>query len=69
MAKRPTVPRNSLGLVEKPRADLFSIRLSGEDSRKLEKLAKGLKVGKSAMARLIVEKFIAEHDPDRRGGR
>jgi hypothetical protein len=56
-----------LGLTprETLKAEIFSMRLSGSNSRKLDKLAKRLRLGRSAMARLIVEKFIAEHDPDR----
>jgi hypothetical protein len=32
-------------------------------------LAKQANVGRSKLARLIVEKFIADHDPERKGRR
>ncbi len=58
---------DDLGIVvpEKVKAELITFRLKGVDARKLGKLAKRLKVGRSSMARLIVEKFINEHDPER----
>ncbi len=59
--------RNDLGIVapEKIKAELITFRLKGVDARKLRTLAKRLKVGRSSMARLIVEKFINDHDPER----
>jgi hypothetical protein len=64
---RNTKAENDLGLVPRrpSRAEIFSVRLSGEDARKLSTLAKRLKVGRSAMARLILEKFIKDHDPEK----
>jgi hypothetical protein len=58
---------DDLGIVapEKVKAELITFRLKGVEARKLGKLAKRLKVGRSSMARLIVEKFIKEHDPER----
>jgi hypothetical protein len=55
-----------LGIVvpEKVKAEVVTFRLKGVEARKLRTLAKRLKVGQSAMARLIVEKFIKEHDPE-----
>src|SRR5579863_7510944 len=66
MAKR--TKDDDLGLVvpEDVRAAQINFRLSGVDARKLDTLAKRLKVGRSKMVRLIVEKFIAEHDPEKR---
>jgi len=46
----------------------LSVRFSKTDLRKLTALGERLKVGPSTMARLIVEKFIKQHDPDRKGG-
>jgi hypothetical protein len=65
MAKR--TQDDDLGLVvpEDVRAAQINFRLSGVDARKLDTLAKRLKVGRSKMVRLIVEKFIAEHDPEK----
>ncbi len=59
---------DNLGLVvpEDVRAAQINFRLSGVDARKLDTLAKRLKVGRSKMVRLIVEKFIAEHDPEKK---
>jgi hypothetical protein len=68
MARKPTKAERELGIVvpekkqtEKP----LSLRLKKDDIRKLYLLAERLKVGPSTMARLIVEKFIKQHDPDR----
>ncbi len=57
---------SDLGLVvpETFKAAQINFRLAGVDVRKLDVLAKRLKVGRSKMTRLIVEKFIAEHDPE-----
>jgi hypothetical protein len=62
---------DDLGIVapKKGRGELLSVRLSTDNMRKLEALGKRLDVGRSTMARLILEKFIAEHDPDQRGKR
>jgi hypothetical protein len=67
MARKPTRAERDLGIVvpdrhtEKP----MSLRLKKDDMRKLLLLADRLKVGPSTMVRLIVEKFIKQHDPDR----
>jgi hypothetical protein len=60
-----------LGIDLKKRKDtLLSVRVADDDARKLGVLAQKLGVrGRSTMARIIIEKFIAEHDPDRRGKR
>jgi metal-responsive CopG/Arc/MetJ family transcriptional regulator len=61
-----------LGIVlpQKSKDTLLSVRLTTDDASKLEALAKKLGVrGRSTMARLILEKFIAEHAPDRKGKR
>jgi hypothetical protein len=70
MAKRKSLA-DDLGIVvpEKQTAPPLSVRLAKDDLRKLGLLAARLKVGSSTMARLIVEKFIKEHDPDERGGK
>lgn len=47
----------------------ISVRLSKDDLRKLTMLGDKVDVGPSTMARLIIEKFIKEHDPERKGGR
>ncbi len=59
--------RNAFGLTvpEHLPATVVTFRLSGVNARKLTKLGKELKVGPSKMARLIIEKFIEEHDPER----
>lgn len=59
---------DDLGIVAptKKAALPLSVRLSDDDIRKLGLLGQRLKVGPSTMARLIVEKFIKEHDPDER---
>jgi hypothetical protein len=64
-------PKNDLGIVAPPRGkgELISIRLQPHLARKLEVFAKQIGVGRSTMGRLILEKFIAEHDPDRKGKR
>jgi hypothetical protein len=53
--------------IEPPRGakdTAVSIRMNEEDALKLDLLAKQLGVrGRSTVARLILEKFIAEHDP------
>lgn len=69
MATRKKEDVSDLGIVVPDRlatlkAEHISVRLSGINARKLGALAKRLKIGKSAIARLILEKFIAEHDPD-----
>ena len=66
MAKRKKAT-DDLGIVlpEKQTAPPLSIRFAKSDLRKLAVLGDRLKVGPSTMARLIVEKFIKEHDPDR----
>lgn len=69
MATRKKGDVSDLGIVVPDRlatlmAEHISVRLSGINARKLGALAKRLKNGKSAIARLILEKFIAEHDPD-----
>jgi hypothetical protein len=59
--------RNDLGL-ELPgeiKDETITFRLKASDARKLGELAKGVQVGRSTMARLIVEKFIKEHGPKR----
>jgi hypothetical protein len=66
-------PRNAaqelgIELPEKQSAPPLSVRFSKDDLRKLTALGERLKVGPSTMARLIIEKFIKEHDPDRKGG-
>jgi hypothetical protein len=58
-----------LEIPEMLKASQVSFRLSGLDMRKLDALARGANVGRSKLARLIVEKFIAEHDPERKGRR
>jgi hypothetical protein len=45
-------------------ASQISFRLSGIDMRRLDALAKQAGVGRSKLARLIIEKFIGEHDPE-----
>ena len=62
---------DDMGLVLPKRGsgDMISVRLSPDNARKLGVLSKRLDVGRSTMARLILEKFIAEHDPDRKGKR
>jgi len=65
MAKRTVRDSMGLALPEKLPAIAINFRLSGVDGRKLDTLAKRLKIGRSKMARLIVEKFIAQHDPDK----
>lgn len=71
MAKRSKDTLSDLGLVvpEVLRAAQINFRLSGVDVRKLDALAKQANVGRSKLARLIVEKFIADHDPERKGRR
>jgi hypothetical protein len=58
--------KDDLGIVLPPRkeARALSVRMSLPNLHKLEKLAKRLDIGPSTMARLILEKFIEEHDPD-----
>jgi hypothetical protein len=52
------------------KATLLSVRLANSDADKLRLLAKQLGVrGRSTMARLIIEKFVAEHDPTVKGKR
>jgi len=58
-----------LALPEAPKASQISFRLKGGELRKLDALAKQANVGRSKLARLIVEKFIADHDPERKGRR
>lgn len=58
-----------LNLAGRPPAVIVTFRLLGPDAAKLDVLGKRLKMGRSKMARLIVEKFLAEHDPDRKGRR
>jgi hypothetical protein len=67
MAKDRQRNADDLGIVApRKKADVpLSVRLTNDDLRKLAKLGRRLKVGRSTMARLIVEKFIKEHDPDR----
>jgi hypothetical protein len=66
MAKGKQRNMGDLGIVApEKKAELpLSVRLSERNLRKLAKLGRHLKVGPSTMARLIVEKFIKEHDPD-----
>lgn len=68
MTNRKQRNADDLGIVvpQKRTALPLSIRLSDDDVRKLGLLGQRLKVGPSTMARLIVEKFIKEHDPDER---
>ena len=68
MAKGKQRNADDLGIVapQKKAALPLSVRLSDDDMRKLGLLGQRLKVGPSTMARLIVEKFIKEHDPDER---
>jgi len=47
----------------------ISVRLSKDALRKLTLLGEKVDVGPSTMARLIIEKFVKEHDPERIGGR
>jgi hypothetical protein len=70
MAKGKQRNADDLGIVapEKKAALPLSVRLSENDLRKLAKLGRRLKVGPSTMARLIVEKFIKEHDPEEAKG-
>jgi hypothetical protein len=66
MANRKTAAEQwGIVIPENQSAPPLSVRFSKDDLRKLGLLAKRLKVGPSSMARLIVEKFIKEHDPDR----
>jgi hypothetical protein len=58
-----------LNLAGRPPAVIVTFRLLGPDAAKLDQLAKRVKVGRSRMARLIVEKFIGEHDPEKKGKR
>ncbi len=70
MAKRKS-PAEEWG-IELPQPQSIppiSVRLSKEDLRKLTMLGDKVDVGPSTMARLIIEKFIKEHDPERKGGR
>lgn len=69
MAKGKHRNLGDLGIIapEKKAAIPLSVRLSDKDMRKLSKLGRRLKVGPSTMARLIVEKFIKEHDPEAPG--
>jgi len=64
---RRTKAEDDLGIVvpEKQTVSPLSVRLTKDDLRKLGALGKRLKIGPSTMARLIVEKFIKQHDPDR----
>jgi len=66
MPRRAKV-EDDLGIVvpEKQTVSPLSVRLTKDDLRKLAALGKRLKIGPSTMARLIVEKFIKQHDPDR----
>jgi hypothetical protein len=59
--------RDAFGLMvpEHLPAMILSFRLTGVNARKLTKLGRELKIGRSKMARLIVEQFIAEHDPEK----
>ena len=70
MAKGKQRNVDDLGIVapEKKAALPLSVRLSDNDLRKLTKLGRRLKIGPSTMARLIVEKFIKEHDPEKARG-
>jgi hypothetical protein len=43
----------------------LSVRLLKDDLRKLTVLGERIEIGPSSMARLIIEKFIKQHDPDR----
>lgn len=54
-----------LDVPEKANGEIITFRLKGVDVKRLEKLAKRVKVGRSTMARLIIEKFINEHDPEK----
>ena len=65
MSKRAKVDTMGLAVPERLPAIAINFRLKGGEGRKLDELAKRLKVGRSKMARLIVEKFIADHDPDK----
>ena len=67
MAKGKQRNADDLGIIvpQKKAALPLSVRLADDDMRKLGVLGRRLKVGPSTMARLIVEKFIKEHDPDR----
>ena len=56
-------------LPEKQSVQPLSIRLSADYMRKLIALGEKVDVGPSTMGRLILEKFIKEHDPERKGGR
>jgi len=64
---RRTKSEDDLGIVvpEKQTVSPLSVRLTKDDLRKLAALGRRLKIGRSTMARLIVEKFIKEHDPER----
>ncbi len=70
MVKR-TKLEDDLGIVVPERQTVMplSVRLTKDDLRKLGVLGDRLKVGPSTMARLIVEKFIKEHDPDAKRGK
>jgi hypothetical protein len=69
MAKRKS-PAEEWG-IELPQPQSIppiSVRLSKDDLRKLTLLGEKVDVGPSTMARLIIEKFIKEHDPDQKKG-
>lgn len=57
----------SLGLEipQKANGEVITFRLRGVYVKKLKKLSKRLKVGHSSMARLIIEKFLKDNDPDK----
>lgn len=70
MAKRPRNAFDALGIdAPAPTKDtMLSVRLRGEDVRKLDLIAKKLGVrGRSTIARLVLERFVAEHDPGKKG--
>jgi hypothetical protein len=66
MAKDGRKGLDDLGIVAplKKAALPLSVRMTDDALRKLGKLGKRLKIGPSTMARLILEKFIKEHDPE-----
>jgi hypothetical protein len=68
MATRKQDKLKELGLVvpEVLKAAQINFRLSGVDVRKLDALAKDAKIGRSKLARLIVEKFLADQEKEKR---
>lgn len=59
--KKKALPTLGLQLPDAAKSTIVTFRLSEDDVRKLDELGKPLKLGRSSIARLIVEKFIAEN--------